>query len=506
MADIEFQGTGGIIEGDLEDANVIVNLDAALDFDGVDDYVEGDDAGLPSGSAARSISMWIKPDAITQAYGSPFTYGTRSSNNGFAITWNNTTATLLVGKYGANSGANSSTIPMNAWSHFVVTMDGSGNIAYYLNGVADGTTTLAGVNTTLDVYRVGDVLADWGTQNFDGTIADVKVFSDVLTAAEAQELSQKINYDISIGSIDNMVLWLKLNEGTGNPADHENNGTDYDGTNNGATWTFDEYSVDVQDNSTTTDGTFTVTQGKVEGKALTSLHFHDDNDYVDIGELGDYTAISMTAWVNPDDATPTSQGIVGFEGNQNGIATGSGSNVLRIKHESVNSSYTDTTYTWAQNKWQQVGFSWDGSTLNVFADGVKINSVSLSGSAWGTSNADIGALTNTTWNFDGQIRDVKLYDYGLSDDQMASLYSGSYNVTPKYWYKLDDCVVGTSITTAVSSGTATSVDGTLTNFGGTDGAYAGSGWSNGTLNLDGSGYALIVEDTGTLSAPRGSLL
>ena len=253
MGTINIVGTGGILEGDLDDANVNVNLDAALDFDGVDDYVEGDDAGLPSGSAARSISMWIKPDAITQAYGSPFTYGTRSSNNGFAITWNNTTATLLVGKYGANSGANSSTIPMNAWSHFVVTMDGSGNIAYYLNGVADGTTTLAGVNTTLDVYRVGDVLADWGTQNFDGTIADVKVFSDVLTAAESQELSQKINYDISIGSIDNMVLWLKLNEGTGNPADHENNGTDYDGTNNGATWTFDEYSVNVQKDGTTTD-------------------------------------------------------------------------------------------------------------------------------------------------------------------------------------------------------------------------------------------------------------
>jgi hypothetical protein len=275
---INIVGTGGIIEGDFDDANININLDATLDFDGVDDYVEGDDAGLPSGSAARSISMWIKPDSVTPSggttYGCPFSYGTKSSNNGFAITWNNTTANFLIGKYGtnssggSNSGASNSTIPMNAWSHFVVTIDGSGNIIYYLNGVADGTATLSGINTTLDVYRVGDVLNAWGNQNFDGTIADVKVFSDVLTAAEAQELSQKINYDISIGSIDNMVLWLKLNEGTGNPADHENNGTDYDGTNNGATWTFDEYSVKAQSitpsSHTTTDGAFTVTPGKLE--------------------------------------------------------------------------------------------------------------------------------------------------------------------------------------------------------------------------------------------------
>ena len=47
---------------------------------------------------------------------------------------------------------------------------------------------------------------------------------------------------------------------------------------------YDAFSVNVQDNSTTTDGSFTITQGKVEGKALTSLHFHDDNDYVDIGD------------------------------------------------------------------------------------------------------------------------------------------------------------------------------------------------------------------------------
>ena len=70
-----------------------------------------------------------------------------------------------------------------------------------------------------------------------------------------------------------MVGWWKSNDGSGSTiVDHHNVGTDYNGTykrNNSAystdIWKFDEYSVDVYDNSTTTDGTFTVTQGKVEG-------------------------------------------------------------------------------------------------------------------------------------------------------------------------------------------------------------------------------------------------
>jgi len=57
MADIEFQGTGGIIEGDLEDANVNVNLDPALEFDGVNDLISVGNIGT---HAQWTISFWAK--------------------------------------------------------------------------------------------------------------------------------------------------------------------------------------------------------------------------------------------------------------------------------------------------------------------------------------------------------------------------------------------------------------------------------------------------------------
>ena len=37
---IEFEGTGGIIEGNLGAANVDVNLDRSLMFDGTNDFIQ----------------------------------------------------------------------------------------------------------------------------------------------------------------------------------------------------------------------------------------------------------------------------------------------------------------------------------------------------------------------------------------------------------------------------------------------------------------------------------
>ena len=80
------------------------------------------------------------------------------------------------------------------------------------------------------------------------------------------------------------------------------------------------------------------------------------------------------------------------------------------------------------------------SSNNTF---IYINGVlSLSGSSSKTLNISqaslrIGSRSDaaTSDEFGGKIRDVRMYDYALSVDQAASLYSGSYNVTPEHWYK-----------------------------------------------------------------------
>jgi hypothetical protein len=101
--------------------------------------------------------------------------------------------------------------------------------------------------------------------------------------------------------------------------------------------------------------------------------------------------------------------------------------------------------------------------------------------------------SSPTTFFNGQIRDAKSFGHELSADQVASLYSGNYNVTPEHWWKMDDGG-------AHASGSATVEDyGTGTDA---DGTKSGAGWQNGTLNLDGN---LTIAATGSLSAPRGNM-
>ena len=58
--DINIVGTGGIIEGNLGAANVIVNLDPALTLDGSADYLTATSATFRSADYRGAISAWIK--------------------------------------------------------------------------------------------------------------------------------------------------------------------------------------------------------------------------------------------------------------------------------------------------------------------------------------------------------------------------------------------------------------------------------------------------------------
>ena len=108
-----------------------------------------------------------------------------------------------------------------------------------------------------------------------------------------------------------------------------------------------------------------------------------------------------------------------------------------------------------------------------------------------------GEFTNEY--YDGKIRDVRVYNYLLSDDQVSSLYSGSYNVTPLHGWKLDEghatAALGNASGAWEDFGTGTDSDGQGRNL-------VDASMVDGTLNLD---AILTIGTSGTLSAPRGNL-
>ena len=78
----------------------------------------------------------------------------------------------------------SGTIPINTWSHWAATFN-NGNIAFYFNGVLQGTTTFA--NTfTVSILQVG---CYWnGGNGFNGAIDDLRIFNTALSAAQVQTI------------------------------------------------------------------------------------------------------------------------------------------------------------------------------------------------------------------------------------------------------------------------------------------------------------------------------
>jgi hypothetical protein len=546
MATINITGTGGIIEGNLGAANVNVNLDSSLYFDGNvnnDRMVVTDDNTAATGdfgTAAFSVSFWVympstgftESDTWGSILGKGYTTSAPSGGWGFVRTSTNNsiyfqTGTDAGGAFSTSFGM-SDTLPLGAWTHICITRNGTALILY-VNGKQDNTNT---ATETSNLTNSGDFKI--GTNNTNAqsaniTVSDVKIFSDVLLQSEVQYLSSKVQADPDIGGLDNCESWWKINEGTGtNVVNHKKGSAN--GTITGAEWQYDKFSVDVYDGydgsdattRTTTDGTFTVTQGKVEGKALTSLAFDGGNDNVDCGSPSSLDdtfngTASWGFWMRPDSDGENNFGRVVEKTQWEVYVDDESSGKTRI---TLNVNRGTAAGRWISghiveiDKWNHILWVYDGSSTSndpvLYLNGVAqtlTESSTPNGSITSDASANlrIGNRAGLDRTFDGDIKDVRYYDYLLSAEQAASLYSNTYPQTPNHHWKFDDSIQGVDTLVAVDSGTETAANGALDSFvvdSGNAGGGGGSGWQNGTLDLDGT---LTIAANGTLSAPRGEI-
>jgi hypothetical protein len=158
----------------------ILSLNNALEFNGVNDYVDLGAALLPTGSVQDfSLSAWIKTTdndgaIITQysAIGVSGRFGFKTLN-GEILYWRggSTSATSV--------GAN---VDDGAWHHIALTHSSTGNINLYVDGLLNG----AG-NDLVAIEVSNTVIGNFGTAinvPFEGSIDEVRLWNTVLTATE----------------------------------------------------------------------------------------------------------------------------------------------------------------------------------------------------------------------------------------------------------------------------------------------------------------------------------
>ncbi len=158
----------------------------ALLFDGASKYVSTGTINLSG--PALTLECWVKANTFKAA--SPFISSIMGIEDG------NNTAQIRLGDAGitadrpqfaltVNGGTRklnaTSTLTANTWYHLAATYDGA-VMRLYINGVLDGSLTIAGTAVANAGFAVGRNYAN--SRALDGSIDEVRVWKRALTAAE----------------------------------------------------------------------------------------------------------------------------------------------------------------------------------------------------------------------------------------------------------------------------------------------------------------------------------
>jgi hypothetical protein len=208
-----------------------------------------------------------------------------------------------------------------------------------------------------------------------------------------------------------------------------------------------------------------VTQLGAEGYAFNFI----PNDYIDfnnITDLNNLTAFSTSTWINYS-GTPVTTSHIFLSGgtslsnrfyiqllSSTQIRYGSGSNFDNISITSISSG-----------SWHNIVTVHDGTSLDIYLDGVKQNSSPVTVVA---PNANIGDdFTIGRYNispgyyWNGELSNISLWNTALTGTQVATIYNNGKpsdisSLNPVVWYKLDDTATfnsGTSVWTIPDAST-----------------------------------------------------
>jgi len=248
------------------------------------------------------------------------------------------------------------------------------------------------------------------------------------------------------------------------------------------------------------------------GQIGNAVSFDGSNDYIDIGttKLDNFTARTITAWINPDTMGEGGYGVIWAQGNGSSVGNerlllnaGSGGQDIEFSiNRSTSGANATTLNDVVLDSWQQVAFVWDGSTglPIIYRNGVEDSYRFAQSAGSGTISDDSGAnprigdwYTNgATGAFKGIIDEVRVSNSVRSADWVEAEYLYTADNT-KYSYGSEETPPSNTTLNLASSIKAT----TLT----IDASQTFSANGSNTLTLTGSG----LTNNGTFTASTGTV-
>ena len=398
---------------------------SGIKFDGSNDYVSVSDSDSFSFVGnSFTVEVWVKPSVNPDDY--DVVVGKWNNQASATKEWlfrpgtSNTWEFRLIDSSNVSIGrVTTDTIPVSQWTHVTGVYDGSttsAGVSIYVNGVRKDTTNIgtsyAGMSNTTAKLFIG-ALEDTVSGNsnyYNGVIDDVKIYDYARSASE-------IAWDYNRGK---PITEYRFNECQGSIV-HDESGNGNNGTI-------------IIGGSGTQDGIGTCTDGDTTnswyngrtGKYSASLNFDGTDDYVDLpSSLPDTPSqLAVSFWINPDSWSTDGGGWILDSGEMDVvIGTHINDDYMYFNRENANHS---TFLPPTTGSWTHVVAVWPTTASNatVYYNGILQSATATSN--YGTIGAGdvIGQRVGGSYNFDGKIDDIKIYNYALTAQQVKDVYNG----------------------------------------------------------------------------------
>ncbi len=200
VADTSGSGLNGTAQGSPVYVDSLSGLGQALEFDGVEDYVEVPIGNKITGWSDSTFSIWvnINPDNTTSNWMRAFDFGSADTTNLFLCPRTGTngavrTAIRVPSKNNGNEvGVTSSATLSDGWHHVACVFDNDANtLTLYVDGWSAGS-----VETDIRPMDLGVTTNNWLGQSqydadslYDGLLDEFRIYNRALSAGEVRYLA-----------------------------------------------------------------------------------------------------------------------------------------------------------------------------------------------------------------------------------------------------------------------------------------------------------------------------
>ena len=204
----------------------------ALDFDGVNDYVDVPYLdSLANTGVSSTFSFYFNVDTITGSI--VFAEQRKAASKRYVVWYDHANTRLQLYLNSVSSVINFPLTETNQWFYFTGVVDGS-TAKMYINGELIGSTSYAPFESNVDFYL--------GTYDgasgyfYNGKMSNAKIFNTALTATQVADLYNNPEKIVPTGVANTALkLWLPMQEGAGTTA-YDGSGNGNHGTISGATY------------------------------------------------------------------------------------------------------------------------------------------------------------------------------------------------------------------------------------------------------------------------------